>query len=66
MWVVNDYTIINYALPGDQIKWNGRVHLIKEIDDSGDEVRVVVFDDWEENAEIFIPDGETVPLMIWD
>lgn len=66
MWVVNDYTIINYALPGDHIKWDGSVHLIKEVDDSEDEVRVVVLDQWEETIEIFIPNGEIVPLMVWD
>ena len=66
MWVTNDYTIINYVLVGDHIKWNSQIIKVTDIDDSGDMVKVFGVDEWDEDVELLIPDCETVPLMVWD
>ena len=65
MWTEEDYTLVNFVVAGDIIKWNGVVIKVTDVFDE-DDIRIIGTDDmWEEDVEVVIPDCSSVPLMVW-
>jgi hypothetical protein len=66
MWRVDDYTLINYVLRDDMIRWQDEVIKVVNIQETDTHVIVYGIDEMDYEVEVEIPDCETVPLVVWD
>lgn len=67
MWKVDDYSMVNYLLAGDVIKWGNQIITVSNLIEEGNFIKVIGNEsEWEEEVEVIIPDCELVPLVIWE
>lgn len=67
MWKIDDYSMVNYLLAGDVIKWGNQIITVSNLIEEGTFIKVIGNEsEWEEEVEVIIPDCELVPLVIWE
>ena len=69
MWTVNTLTLVDFLEVGDVIRHEGTVYQVKSLDyqELDESFLITAIDqEWEEDAEFYIPDGHMVELMFWE
>lgn len=69
MWSFNTLTLVDFLEVGDVIRHGEGVYVVDSIeyrDDSEDWKITGTDQHWEEQEDLFIPDGHMVELMFWE
>ena len=68
MWRIDDWTLADFLVEGDVIRFNDIILTITNIEEDDDDyLKIIGTDDmWEEIVEVMIPSLDTVPLLVWE
>jgi hypothetical protein len=68
MWRIDDWTLADFLVEGDVIRFNDIILTITNIEEDDDDyLKIIGTDDmWEERIEVMIPSLDTVPLLVWE
>jgi hypothetical protein len=68
MWRIDDWTLADFLVEGDVIRFNDIILTITNIEEDDDDyLKIIGTDDmWEERVEVMIPSLDTVPLLVWE